>query len=543
MPGRSARAEVLLRVSVDRRKELRSSAMTHPPSRAALASIAEGLFPTQSSFRLRRFGRRTALVAALSALGAGAEAQVPRHPAELVFPQAGWRAPVGGSYRRELGSGAVLFLVEDRSLPLVEVVVSTRAGGFLDPAERPGASYLTAQLLPRGGTANRPAAMFDSAVERLGARLTASWTPSFAALGLSVPSWALGAGLDALFELLLTPGLRDENLEALRGNLVEGMARRNDEAVAVLEREWEILLYGGDHFSTRPLTPGPVAALTRDDLLAFHGRWWRPPNFIVALAGDFEADALAADLDRRLAAWPTGSGEEGIPWPPPIPGDGAGPGLFLLPREAPQAKVLVGHRLGPVAAADRPALARLAEVLGGSGAVSRIQGRLRTAEGLVYRSAALLEVGELWPGDLRVFFETSPDRAARAAELAIEELNRVREQRVPATELAAARQNLLGLLRRSFDTPEEIAGYLAENALLRRADDHWETHRGGLEAVTPEDVRRVAQTHLRPGELTVLALGADAVNRERLAGLIDQAPRLLPARDPLTLEPVATGTE
>ncbi len=486
-------------------------------------------------------GRLIGTVLLLAALAATTRGQVgtdlvPRHPAELIFPAASWRAPVGDQHCRQLGSDVALCAVEDRSLPLVEVVIATRAGAFLDPSERAGASYLTTQLLPRGGTEALPAAEFDAAVEGLGARLTASWTPSFAALGLSVPSWALGPALDALFELLRTPGFREDALRALTGNLVEGMARRNDDPVGVLEREWETLLYGEDHFSTRGLTPIAVDAVGRADLLAFHRRWWRPESFVITAAGDFDAAGLVADLDRRLADWPVDD-DEPIPWPPPPPGPEAAPGLFLLPETAAaQAKILLGHRLPAVATGDRPALALLAEVLGGSGAVSRIQGRLRTAEGLVYRSATRLEVGDLWPGDLRIFFETRPDQAARAAALAIEELHRVKEQLVPAAELAAARQNLLGLLRRSFDTPEEVAGYLAENTLLGRPGDHWETHRAGVEAATPEDVRRVAQAYLRLDDLSVLVLGADAAGVEALAALLDREPRTLPARDPLTLQ-------
>lgn len=484
------------------------------------------------------------LIAFLLGLLPGAiGAQIPRHPSSLLFPAPSWHAPAGGPHRVELSSGALLYLVEDHSLPLVELVVSLRAGAFLDPADHPGASYLTAQLLPRGGTAARTAAEFDAAVERLGARLTASWTPSFAALGLSVPSWALAPGLDALLELLRTPGFHDEALQALRGNLLEGMARRNDDPVTVLEREWEILLYGRDHFSIRALTPASTAALSHDDLLAFHGRWWQPRNFVIAAAGDFDASALAGDLERRLADWPVVS-EAVIAWPPPAPSGGTAPGFFLPPGPAAQAKMLLGHRLPNVVAIDRPALALLAEVLGGSGAVSRIQGRLRTAEGLVYRSAVRLEVGDLWPGDLRIFFETRPDQAARAAALAIEELSRAREQLVPVAELATARQNLLGLLRRSFDTPEEVAGYLAENALLGRPDAHWETYRAAIEGVTPEDMRRVAHSYLRPSDLTALVLGADSASVEALAHLLHRAPQTLPVRDPLTLDAVgeATGT-
>ncbi len=484
--------------------------------------------------------RRILLLAALlPALPAMAPAQegLPRHPDALVFPPSAWRAPGGGGHRHDLPGGAALYLVEDRSLPLTEVVVALRAGAFLDPPQRPGLSYLATQLLPRGGTSARPATDFDVTLEGLGGRLTSRWTPSFAALGLSVPSPSLGRALDLFFEILATPGMREENLTALAANLAEGMARRNDDAVSVLEREWEALLYGRDHFSTRALTPGDVQETTREDLLAFHRRWWRPENFVIAAAGDFEAGSLTAELARRLAGWP---GEPApIPWPPPPPASGAEAGLFELRREISQAKVLLGHRSPEVPAGERAALALLAEVLGGSGAVSRIQGRLRTVEGLVYRSSARLEVGDLWPGDLRVFFETAPERVGRAVELASEELRRLREQAVPAAELEVARANLLGLLRRSFDTPEERAGYLAENALLGRGEDHWEAYRAGIEAVSPEDVRRAARAYLRPEELIVLVVGPGGEGTASLARRYG-APHLLPHRDPLTLQVVGS---
>jgi len=464
---------------------------------------------------------------------------IPRHPSELDFPAARWTPPTASAARVELPGGPVVYFVADHSLPLFDLVAAARIGPFLDPAQRPGLSALATELLARGGTVSLEPDRFDAEVERLGGRVAARSTPISSALGIDGPSWAADELIDLFLDLLATPGFDEERLEDLAGNLREGMRRRNDDPLAVLEREWERLLYGADHFSTRALTPDALDRLDRGDVLAFHRRLWRPENLIFAISGDLDRDRLLDRLRERSAAWPPPAAAGPLPWPPPRPGPGAGPGAFLLARELSQTKVLVGHRLSSVTEADRPALALLAEVLGGSGAVSRIQGRLRTAEGLVYRSVTALEAGELWPGDLRIFFETRPEGTIQALELVRDELARIRRQPVPERELEAARSALLATLRTSFDTPEKIAGRLAENALFDRAGDHWRRWGTALSEVDAVRVREVAERYLRPDELTILVLGPlDEAARTRLEALAGAPLQLLPERDPETQEPL-----
>lgn len=475
------------------------------------------------------------LLAAVPVGGQSAPA-LPRHPSELVFPPAAWRPPAAAGARIELPGGPLVFFVEDRSLPLFDLVAAARVGSFLDPAERPGLATVAVELLPRGGSAALDADRFDAAVERLGGRVTARAGATNSAVGVDGPSRVAAQLVELFLDLLAEPGLDADRLHHLEASLREAMRRRNDDPLQVLEREWEMLLYGPDHFSTRALVPADLDRLERGDLLAFHRRAWRPENLILAVSGDLDRRSFLERLRERVAAWP-GPAADSLPWPPPSPTGGAGAGGFLLPWELPQTKVIVGHRLSAVRRDDRPALALLAEVLGGRGAVSRIQGRLRTAEGLVYRSVTTIEAGELWPGELRVLFETRPEGAVRAVELVREELERIRARPVPEPELEAARAALLASLRTDFDTPEEVAGRLAENALFGRADDHWPARYEAIEAVRADRVREVAARYLRPDELTVLVLGSlDDDARARLSRLVGAPLEILPERDAETQE-------
>lgn len=395
----------------------------------------------------------------------------------------------------------------------------------------------------RGGTGALEPAAFDAAIERLGGRVVARSGATNSALGLDGPSWAANQLLDLFLDLLLDPGFDPVRLTSLESNLREGMLRRNDDPVATLEREWERLLYGSDHFSTRALVPADLDRLEPADLAAFHRRAWRPENIILAVSGDLEREAFLRRVAERLGEREAAADASELPWPPPPPRSGSPAGVFVLDRALSQAKVIVGHRLDPVPAKDRPALALAAEVLGGSGAVSRIQGRLRTAEGLVYRSSTSIEAGELWPGELRVFFETRPEGTARAVELVRDEIVRIREQTVPPRELEAARIALLSRLRVDFETSEEIAGRLAENALFGRPDDYWDTWYAALSSVGADQVRDVARRYLHAEGFTVVVLGPlDAESRERLAALAGGPVEMLPERDPATQEPASAPT-
>lgn len=193
---------------------------------------------------------------------------------------------------------------------------------------------------------------------------------------------------------------------------------------------------------------------------------------------------------------------------------------------------------------DRYALDVLGEILGGSGAISRIAGRLRTAEGLVYRASARIDPGELWVGDFQIFFDTRGSQVTRAVELSLEELHRIRTEPVHPTELEVAKQTLLGKLRLSFDTAEETAGLLAENEILNRPHDYWDRYLKGIEDTTANDVLKVARTFLKPDRLLFLVVGRwqevapnSPEGQSNLEKVTRHRVQHLPTRDPLTLQP------
>ena len=493
------------------------------------------------------------VICALSAGGLGADQDsVPAHPSQLKFPERQIQLPSAENRRFQFENGPVVYLAEDHTLPLVDLTLALPVGSFLDPPDQIGLAYLTGSQIRRGGAGSLDATQFDDLVDDLGSRLNTLAGTTRSGATLSVPSWALDEGLDLLFAMLIEPQFQQDRLDTARSNLVESMTRRNEDALEVLEREWEWLMYGEEHFSNRPMTPTSLQGLGRQELMDLHRRCWRPGQMILAVSGDFDAESLLSNLESRFALWPViEPAAAATPvWPPPAPRPSATPGLFHYEMDVPQAKVMMGHRLPSLldwTDTDRFVLTVLAEILGGQGAISRIAGRLRTAEGLVYRASAQLLLGDLWPGELRIFFDTQSRSVSRAVELAAAEVERLRTEPIHPKELDLVKQSLLARLRLDFDTAEEIAGYFAEDELLGRPHSYWQNYLEGVSSVTVNDVRVAAKTYLQPSEFTILVVGrwseiaaGQTPGTSDLERVIGRPVGHLPARDPLSLKALST---
>lgn len=482
------------------------------------------------------------------ALPLAGEEKIPSRPEQLRFRERPFQVPKAEAYRHELRNGVPVYIAEDPTLPLVEVALAVRVGEYLDPPGKVGLAALTGALLRRGGTARWSADELDEAVDFLGAEMDTVTGPSRGGASLNCGSWVLEEALELFFEMLKTPRFEERRLAAAKSSLLESMARRNDDPLDVLQREWGWLLFGPDHFTVRQLTEASLRAITREDLVAFHRAYWRPENMILAVSGDVRAEDLLKRLEKHFADW-VGGGPE-VPWPPPSSTHTPKPGLYYLDKDVPQAKVMLGH-LGVRRRSweDNEAFAvlLLGEILGGRGAVSRLRSRLRAEEGLVYRADAHLGLGQFGPGEFRVFLETENRNVLRAIESVEQEIRRLRVAPVPEVELSLAKRSLIDAFPLLFDSAEKIAGRFAEDEYLGRPHRYWQLYRSRISAVTAAEIQRAAQRHLHPDRLVLVVVGRwgdvirQATDEEGLAKALGVPVTPLPRRDPLTLEAGRTG--
>ena len=293
---------------------------------------------------------------AQSAAVADAADSIPDRPEELDFEELNFAVPNGADYRHELEHGAVAYIAEDHTLPLVNLRITLKQGSFLDPEGQTGLGSLTGTMIRRGGTARLSAEEFDERIEFLAANIGTGAGDTQANARLNSTTQVLDDAMELFFEMLREPGFDEARFEIERDNILEAMKQRNDDADDILNREWDWLLNGRDHFSSRRMTEAELRATTREHLIDFHRKHWRPDRMIFSISGDVDTDRMIERLNHYLADWP-GEGAE-LEWPPPLPEHEVKPGLYHVEKDIPQGKVRIGHPHAPVDGLGEPRSSR-----------------------------------------------------------------------------------------------------------------------------------------------------------------------------------------
>jgi len=472
-------------------------------------------------------------------------AEIPDRPENLKFPPLKFDVPEAKKYQHRLSFGAPIYIAEDHSLPLIQVSLTLRGGSYLDPQEKPGVAELAGRLMRGGGTTELNAEKFDEQAEFLAAEIRSSSGDASMSASVSCLTQVLDDCLSLFFEMVRSPGFQQDRLDVEKGKILEDLKQRNDDARSILTREWAWQMFGEDYFASRRITAKELENLSREDLLEFHHRMWRPENVIVSVSGDIgTADALKR-LEAHLGQLPRGEGPAS--WPPQKPTFEVIPGLYYVDKEIPQGKVLFGHRLPQVTDwdhPDQPALQVMNRILGGGGFTSRIVKRVRSDEGLAYSAGSILRERPFWPGEFFVTFQSKSSTVTLAAKIALEEIERIQREKASPEELTVAKNSLVDTFPRRFESARQIAGTYAFDNYLGRSHSYWESWRERVREVSLEDVQRVAREYLKPDSFVFVIVGdwdaivaGDADQRASLTDLYKGDPQPLPLRDPLTLEP------
>ncbi|MGH9659167.1 MAG: M16 family metallopeptidase, partial [Bryobacteraceae bacterium] len=156
-----------------------------------------------------------------------------KHPRELKFNVRSFTPPRAAEFRHRLSSGAVAFLVEDHELPLVNVSVIIRTGEYLDPEGKTGVADLTGSQIRSGGTRTRPPADFDEEAAFIAANLASSISGVAGNASLNCLAKDLDAGMALFADMLRNPAFDDGRLKLARSQMLQSMARRNDNTGAI----------------------------------------------------------------------------------------------------------------------------------------------------------------------------------------------------------------------------------------------------------------------------------------------------------------------
>ena len=463
------------------------------------------------------------------------------HPDQLVYPPLDYKVPPADQFREVLPNGMVVYIAEDRMLPTFDMTVMVRAAGAFDPAGKTGLASLTGEQLRDGGTKSLSPEELDERVEFLAASLSSRVTDMSGTAGISLLSKDIDDGLALLVEMVRYPRFDEERFRLAKERILQNVKRRNDSTSTIEAIEWGFLMNGDDHFSNHYRSSASVNAITRDDMFAFHGKYYHPGTMIVAVSGDFDRAEMLKKIEKAFSDWPVGElAPKTFPAPPQQPT----PGVYVVDKEdVNQGRVTIGHKAIVRGTPDEFPLMVMNAILGGSGFQSRLVAKVRSEEGLAYSVYSQFSQGAYYPGDFECAFQSKSNACAYATQLVLDEIDKIRSEKVEHKELDDTLSRLVEFFPQRFPSRMAVLRTYANDEFTGRDPQYWQTYVDNLKRVTADDVRRVAEKYLHPDKLVILAVGeTDAL----LAGGHDKDPEVrfdrfgnvakLPLRDPDTLK-------
>lgn len=403
----------------------------------------------------------------------------------------------------ESPGGIKAWLVEDHSIPLIAVDFTFRGGAALDPDGKEGLAEFVSTLLDEGAGEYDSQAFqralddnaiqlgFDAGLDNFGGQLK-TLTKNRA------------LAFDLLRLALTEPRFDPDPIERMRAALLASLARSLEDPNRIASRAWWEAAFP-DHPYGRPVsgTPETLAAIGVEDLRAFAERRLARDSLVVAVVGDITPEALGSLLDRTFGALPTKSSS----WELPTVAPQAAGGVTVIERDIPQSVVVFGD-VG--IARDDPdfyAAHVMNHILGGGSFNSRLYDEVREKRGLaygIYTYLYPLDHAALIVGSVA----TKNTRLAETIAVVREQWRRLAEDGVTEEELAAAKAFVTGSFPLRFGSTDGVAGIVSAMQLEDLGIDYLDRRNDLIEAVTAEDVRRIARRLLDSDTLTITVVGA-----------------------------------
>ena len=401
-----------------------------------------------------------------------------------------------------LPNGLKIVMYEDKRLPIISFRLAFRSGEVNDPNDSIGLTSALASMLSEG-TRTRTSRQLAEEIERLGASVSASANADNTVIAASTLSLYTSNILSLMTEMALFPSFPESELALYKQNTIETLKFQRSQPGFLAEEQTARILYGSHPYSVTTPKHADVEKITRDKLQAHHAKMFVPQNATLIVVGDANRESLLAEIEENLGHWKQVDIEETNFPAPPLRTETT---LTIVDRPgSAQSSIVLSNLAIERTNPDYFALIVMNQILG-AGASSRLFMNLREEKGYTYGAYSSLDTRRL-AGAFEATSEVRTPVTGDSLKEFFYELNRIRNERVSETELKDAKNFLTGVFPIRVETQEGLTNLIVSQQLYNLPADYLQTYRDKINAVSVEDVERVAQTYITPEKIAIVIVG------------------------------------
>ena len=399
----------------------------------------------------------------------------------------------------ELPNHLKVLVFEEHSIPAVTMELLVAAGSWRDPDEMKGLANLTAKSILLG-TRFLSFDEINNRLDFMGASLEAECTRDFAMIGMQVLKKDLDSGASLFTEIIAYPSFPGPDVDGQKDDVTGSLRAKEDDPIEVATRAFDRALFLNSPYAG-PVdgTEKSVAAIGTKELSKFYASFYRPNDSVLVIGGDITPEEVKTLIIPRLTGWEAAEVTETA-----FSKEFAqGVVDVAIDKPVSQATIMIGCPAMERDSPDYYPFLVMNQILGSGDLSSRLMIEIRIKKGLAY-GVESYAAARKYAGSFHVVIQTKDSSAKESIELAREQLVRLRREPVSDAELQAAKKFLIGNFPLKYSAQQDYAKLLAQMEFYGLGSDYTEKYASVINAVTSEDILRVADKYLKPHNVTVI---------------------------------------
>ncbi|MBT1063826.1 insulinase family protein [Bowmanella sp. Y26] len=411
-----------------------------------------------------------------------------------------------------LQNGLTLYLMEQHEVPLIDLVVTVKAGAVDD--SKAGLAKLTAANLILG-TQQLPRAELEAKLDFIGAQLDADAELEYSSVSASLASKDLDQVLQWVKDSLLTPAFDDQEFAKHKQRYLANLQQKTESPKAVIKDYFNAQLFKGHPYAAEiDGSNTSVAGISLADVKAFHKRWYTPDNTAVIVAGDFDTKQLKSKLSKLFATW-QGKAPARAKLTTPVQPKQAQVLLVDKP-DAVESTFMIGGAGMAMSNPDYVAVSVINTILGGR-FTSWLNDELRVNSGLTYGARSRFESHQQG-GSFYISTFTKTDTTKQAIDLALQTYQKLWKQGIDQSTLDSAKAYVKGQFPPNYETSAQLASLMSDMFIYGFDEDFINGFSERVNALTVDKSQSLIEQYFPSQNLQFVVVGQAEIIKDWVKG-------------------------